>query len=157
MRDKLRSKGLTDEEVADYLPDSGYVPRRVQGKSPGFDPKDPDAKGRDPLGGGKGGLSKTTGSLRQRDQIVLETNEGRHFIHRDPNNKDYWTLSSHKAGFSLVYKGGVLMGQTLPSPGRYIVEVSARNGTTVEHLVLAKGWQSWTVERDGKVLLASKP
>ena len=90
VRDKLRAKGLTDEEIEDYLPDSGYVPRRVRGKSPGFDPKDPDAKGRDPLGGGKGGLSKTTGSLRQRDQIVLETPEGeRIFQHRDPNNKDW--------------------------------------------------------------------
>ncbi len=92
VREKLAAKGLSDEEIGEYLPDTGYVPRRVQGKSPGFDPRDPETK-RSPLAinqGGKRSLTKTTGSLKARDQIVLEDAQGnRVFEHRNKDNQEW--------------------------------------------------------------------
>ncbi len=89
IREKMAAKGATEEEIAAYAPDSGYVPRRVVGKSPGIDP---DAERAGPLAWnqGKKSLAKTTSSMKARDQIVLQFEDGtRRFEHRNPTN-DEW-------------------------------------------------------------------
>lgn len=89
IRQKLAAKGATEEEIAEYAPDSGYVPRRVVGKSPGLDS---DAERASPLAWnqGKKSLAKTTSSMKARDQIVLQFEDGtRRFEHRNPSN-DEW-------------------------------------------------------------------
>lgn len=89
IREKLSARGMTDDEIEEYAPDTGYVPRRVEGKSPTFDAADPERKS--PLAVfGKRSLTKTTGSMKARDQIVLEDENGnRVFEHRNPSN-DEW-------------------------------------------------------------------
>ena len=89
IREKMAARGATEEEMEEYAPDSGYVPRRVEGKSPGIDPADPLR--RSPLAiSGKNSLTRTTGSMRERNQIVFERPNGeRAFEHRNPTN-DEW-------------------------------------------------------------------
>ena len=90
IRQMLADRGMTPEEIEDYMPDSGYVPRRVKGQSPMLDTADAGEGARNPLGFGKRGLSKSTGSLRARSQIVLEGEDGtRTFVHRGPENKEW--------------------------------------------------------------------
>ena len=90
IRQKLAARGATEQEIEDFAPDSGYVPRRVVGKSPGIDPTERQS----PLAWtqGKKSLAKTTGSMKARDQIVLETPDGKRiFEHRNPTN-DEWKV-----------------------------------------------------------------
>lgn len=90
---KLRKgMGATDEDIdAEFQPDTGYVPRRVVGKSPGVDPADIEAQNRNPIGiSGKRSLSTSTGSQRARNQIVLEDSSGqRQFVHRNKSNEEW--------------------------------------------------------------------
>lgn len=91
IKEKLANKGLSEDEIAEFTehqPGTGYVPRRVEGKSPGIDPADPQR--RSPLEWKRGGLGKSTGSLKARDQIVFEDETGkRTFEHRNPTNKEF--------------------------------------------------------------------
>jgi hypothetical protein len=91
IRKRLAAKGMSEAEIEEYAPDSGYVPRRVQGKSAGFDAADPDAQSRNPLRIGSGrSLTKQTGSMRERTQIVLEDATGqRRFEHRNKTNEEW--------------------------------------------------------------------
>lgn len=91
INERLASKGLSEDEIAqfnEHAPDTGYVPRRVEGKAPGLD--EGDTARRSPLSWKRGGLSKTTGSLKARDQIVLEDETGaRTFEHRNKTNAEW--------------------------------------------------------------------
>ena len=90
---RLAKNGMSEDEIKQFAPasDTGYVPRRVVGKSPGLDPG--EMKDRDPLAWnqGKRSLAKTTGSMKARDQIVLEDPiEGtRRFEHRNQSNQEW--------------------------------------------------------------------
>lgn len=89
---RLVKMGMDPAKAKEYLPDTGYVPRRVVGKSPAFDASQ-GPQSQSPLAikapGGRN-LSRTTGSMRQRDQIVLQFDDGtRTFEHRNPSN-DAW-------------------------------------------------------------------
>lgn len=48
----------------------------------------------------------------------------------DPNDKRYWSIGG---GYFPETKGGIRVGRTLP-PGKYRVEFSARNGSTIQIL-----------------------
>jgi hypothetical protein len=74
IRQRLQEQGLSEEDIEDYAPSSetGYVPRRVVGKSPGFDVRDPQAGGRNPLAWRSSKVQKTTSSLQARTHMVWE-------------------------------------------------------------------------------------
>lgn len=90
IKERLAAKGL-DELAKPYEADTGYVPRRVVGKSPGIDPLDQGERA-GPLAWnqGKKSLARKTGSMFSRDQIALQFEDGtRRFEHRNPSN-DEW-------------------------------------------------------------------
>lgn len=81
-------------------------------------------------------------------------------VNRDASNPLYWSLRKYKAGKRLLYKEPVMLGQDI-DPGDYIVEMSTRAGTVIEHLEIKNISASTTpiiiqeikLERNGKELV----